>query len=92
MLAFNNLIQLTHTGKLTAALSVTGRQLNSCTPFLVVYIIHAKVWLKMRLNVSVTSWTPLLFAPLIRHICTVSYWNILLLFFVGHCAFCDCLK
>lgn len=90
MLAFNNLIRLTDTGKLTSVLSITWKQLNSCIPFLVVHTIHAKVQLEMRLNISVISWTPFVFAPLIRYICTVSNWNMLLLIFVDYCAFCDC--
>lgn len=43
----------------------------------------------MRLNISVISWTPFVFASLIRHICTVSYCNKLLLIFFGQCAFWD---
>lgn len=77
MLAFNNLIWLPETGKLTSAVSATQRKLNSCTPLLEVYIINAKAQLKMILNTLVISWTPFFLVPLMRQIWTVSYWNVL---------------
>lgn len=91
MLAFNNLIWLTETGKLTSAVSATGRKLNSCS-LLEMYTINAKAQLKMRLNILLISWIPFFLAPLMRPIWAVSYWSALLLFFVSHCIFCGCSK